>query len=217
MKARLLVILLLLLVLFVRLRLDHRESGHGAVITGPFPEIFGQWHGEDVAIDADIRKRLDPDAMILRRYSTGSRTVELYGVFYNSQTTDKTMHSPLNCYPGSGWEITAKESKLFSGLKYPSETISATRLRIHKGLDRRYLYYWYYSGGHAASNQYLNKWFTLVSALTDRRTDGGLMMIIMPASTDRTVRLAEADFIPQVIDFLSQQSISRSSSGNKRR
>ena len=150
---------------------------------------------------------LDPDQLLFRRYHDASgNTIDLYGVFYESQGANRTMHSPLNCYPGSGWEVVEKTRIPISNSSGDGGTFKITRLILQKGLQKRLLYYWYYAGGELASNQYINKLLTLYSALFRGRTDGGLMTVSTKKDEQgRQKKYLENVFIPELLDYLSKQ------------
>jgi len=171
------VIILLGLALFARQWIENRQKSALKMELIPFEHNLGEWKGTDLKLDADVVELLNPDQIVFRRYQNPSgRSVDLYGVFYGSQGADRTMHSPLNCYPGTGWEIVGK-SKVHLNGPGDDKGFEVRKLLLRKGLAMRLLYYWYYAGGKTASNQYMNKALTLYGALMHGRTDGGLVTV----------------------------------------
>jgi EpsI family protein len=154
-------------------------------------------------LDADVVKMLNPDQIVFRRYRNPSgRSVELYGVFYGSQGADRTMHSPLNCYPGSGWEIVGKGKVRLRRGNGDGNGFEARKLVLRKGLAKRLLYYWYYAGGKTASDQYMNKALTLYGALVNGRTDGGLVTVsTMQDDAGLNQEYMEKEFLPVLIEL----------------
>ena len=187
----------------------HRSAPKMALI--PFEQNMGNWKGLDLELDADVVEMLNPDQIVFRRYQNPSgRSVDLYGVFYGSQGASRTMHSPLNCYPGSGWEIVGKSKILLHGSENGNDGFEVRKLILRKGLIRRLLYYWYYAGGETASNQYMNKALTLYGALMRGRTDGGLITLsTIQDDSGMNQECLEKDFLPDLLDYLSNQPISR--------
>ena len=207
----LVVALLLVLTIAVREWIDGRwADGHSS---GPVPVNFSlrEWRGEDLALDNEVLEMLKPDQLIFRRYRhPEGQTALVYGIFYLSQGTGRTMHSPMNCYPGSGWEIVDKEEVTLHGLTKPDIRIKAQKAIIRKGMEKRVLYFWYYAGGKVAANQYLNKVLTLYGAVVNGRTDGGLITI----STDfgkpsENQEDFEKNFISRIIDGLANHPVAR--------
>ena len=52
----------------------------------------------------EILKVLGADDYLSRFYYTENAMVGLYVGYYKSQRQGDTMHSPLNCLPGAGWQ-----------------------------------------------------------------------------------------------------------------
>lgn len=175
----------------------------------PFEKEMGGWKGTDLRMDAAVAEMLNADQIVFERYEHPSgRSVDLYGAFYGSQGANRTMHSPLNCYPGSGWEVVANENVRLKGLQGDDRDFKVRKLILRKGLARRLLYYWYYAGGKTASNQYMNKLLTLYGALFHGRTDGGLVTVAtIEDEKGLNERYLENNFIPVLLDFLSKQPI----------
>ena len=204
-------IILLGLTLFSREWIESRQKSAPKMKIIPFEQSLGDWKGADLKLDADVVEMLNPDQIVFRRYQNSSgKSVDLYGVFYGSQGADRTMHSPLNCYPGSGWEIVGKGKVRLRGPGGGDDGFEVMKLTLRKGLARRLLYYWYYAGGNTASNQYINKALTLYGALVNGRTDGGLVTVsTIQDDAGKNQEYLEKDFIPALLEYLSKQPISR--------
>ena len=204
-------IILLCLALFAGDWVENRQKSASKMELIPFEQDLGDWNGTDLKLDADVVEMLNPDQIVFRRYQNPSgRSVDLYGVFYGSQGADRTMHSPLNCYPGTGWEIVGKSKVHLNGSGDDKNGLEVRKLILRKGLAKRLLYYWYYAGGKTASNQYLNKFLTLYGALVHGRTDGGLVTVsTIMDNAGLNQKYLEEDFIPVLLEFLSKQPISR--------
>ena len=199
------------LALFAREWVNDRQSSATKMELMPFDHNLGAWKGVDLNLDADVVAMLNPDQIVFRRYqNTSGRSVDLYGVFYGSQGTHRTMHSPLNCYPGSGWEIVGKSKIRLHRSGDTGEGIEVRKVIMRKGLASRLLYYWYYAGGNTASNQYVNKALTLYGALMHGRTDGGLVTVsTLQDDSGMNQAYLEKDFVPNLLEYLSDKPISR--------
>ncbi len=204
-------IILLLLALFAREWIENRQKSALKMELIPFEQNLGDWKGADLKLDADVVEMLNPDQILFRRYQNPSGgSVDLYGVFYGSQGADRTMHSPLNCYPGTGWEIVEKSKVLLQGPGDDKKDLVVQKLILRKGLAKRLLYYWYYAGGKTASNQYMNKALTLYGALMHGRTDGGLVTVsTIQDDAGLNQEYLEKDFVPTLLEYLSKQPVSR--------
>ena len=199
------------LALFAKEWTNSRQKSALKMTLIPFEHNLGNWKGSDLKLDADVVEMLNPDQTVFRRYQNPSgRSVDLYGVFYGSQGANRTMHSPLNCYPGSGWEIVGKSKVRLHGPGNDEGGFEVQKLILRKGLVRRLLYYWYYAGGNSASNQYVNKALTLYGALMRGRTDGGLITVsTIQDVSGMNQEYLKKDFVPNLLDYLSNQPISR--------
>ena len=69
------------------------------------PMTFSPWNGRpDAEPDQATLDILGADDHLTRSYFGPSTPIGLYVGFWNSQQAGDTIHSPLNCLPGSGWE-----------------------------------------------------------------------------------------------------------------
>lgn len=66
----------------------------------------GDWRGTDgKPLDAETINALGADAYLTRDYSDGARApIGVYIAFYGAQRPGISVHSPLHCLPGTGWE-----------------------------------------------------------------------------------------------------------------
>jgi EpsI family protein len=204
-------IILLCLALFAREWLENRQKSALKMELIPFEQNLGDWKGTDLKLDADVVEMLNPDQIVFRRYQNPSgRSVDLYGAFYGAQGAGRTMHSPLNCYPGTGWEIVGKSKVRLQVQGDDKNGLEVRKLILRKGLAKRLLCYWYYAGGKTASNQYMNKALTLYGALMNGRTDGGLVTVsTIMDNAGLNQEYLEKDFVPTLLEYLSKQPISR--------
>lgn len=200
--ARIIIICILILLLGGKIWIDSRDISSHQVTLDPIPLQLGTWKGENLLIAPRIIELLLPDEIIFRRYTSNNFIADFYGIFYLSQATNKTFHSPLNCYPGSGWEIVDKSNITVRGKQFPQTSVNATKLTIQKGLNRRYLYYWFSAGEKTTGNEYKNKLLTVYNSLFNGRSDGGLIMVSTPISKADQINEVEGGFIPTLLDSL---------------
>src|SRR4051812_47075404 len=74
-----------------------------------FPMELGNWRGSKEAdFTADVLDVLGVDEYINRLYRPKSGYAGLYIGYSRSQRQGDTIHSPLNCLPGAGWEPLSK-------------------------------------------------------------------------------------------------------------
>jgi EpsI family protein len=121
----------------------------------------------------------------------------LYVGYYQSQRSGDTMHSPLNCLPGAGWNP-VKRSHITIPINDKS-AIEINRIVILKGLDKQVVLYWYQSHGRVIASEYWGKIYTVLDAVRTNRTDAALVRIICPVAGMDTESEAFAE--QQAIEF----------------
>jgi exosortase D (VPLPA-CTERM-specific) len=147
------------------------------------PLGVSRWEGRDNApLDPTIVNMLRVDDYLSRTYvAPDGSWVNLYVGYYRSQRQGQTMHSPLNCLPGAGWEPVGRGRLVVSaGRERPAEV---NRLIIQKGLDRQLVLYWYQAHGRIVASEYWGKIYTVVDAIRLNRSDGSLVRVMIPISS----------------------------------
>ena len=104
----------------------------------------------------------------------------IYVGYYDRQTQGRTIHSPKNCLPGSGWEPLASrpETVTTSG-----GLVTVNRYLLQNGQQQALVLYWYQGRGRVAWNEYAVKWDLLRDAALRRRSDEALVRIVVPVTT----------------------------------
>jgi EpsI family protein len=148
-----------------------------------FPQQIQQWRGESLPpLDARVLAVLGADDILNRVYVSPDRAeLGLYVGFYNSQRQGDSIHSPMNCLPGAGWEPLSRSSIAIPvAMPDGSTTVDANRYVIQKGLNRQLVLYWYQSHGRTVASEYWSKLFLIRDAMRLNRTDAALVRVIVP-------------------------------------
>ncbi|HEX8119015.1 MAG TPA: EpsI family protein [Pyrinomonadaceae bacterium] len=171
-----------------------------------FPVEVGGWRqsGRDVRFDAATEAVLRADDYVSRDYAgEGGRVASLYVGYYSTQRTGATYHSPLNCLPGSGWELkepSTVEVKPSGG----RSSFKANSYVIEHGPDKMLLLYWYQGRGRAVASEYVDKVYTVFDSIRLRRSDGAMVRVLVPFRGDvRGAEQVAAQFAAQVAPNLS--------------
>jgi EpsI family protein len=157
----------------------------------------------DLRFDQKILTVLGVDEYISRVYTAPTNvSVGLYIGYYQSQREGDTMHSPLNCLPGAGWQP-VKQERIFvpvamsldsaTGQPAGSREILVNRFVIQKGLDKQVVIYWYQSHGRVVASEYWGKIYTVVDAIRMNRTDAAMLRVICPVYGNDTAAEARAE------------------------
>lgn len=148
---------------------------------GQLPLEIGAWRGQDSKPFApDILAVLGVDEYVNRVYESERSYASLYIGYYGSQRQGDTIHSPLNCLPGSGWEPLSK-SYLAIPVTIDEQTerqVIVNRYVVQKGLDQYVVLYWYQSHGRVVANEYRSKAFMVYDAFRLNRTDAALVRVM---------------------------------------
>lgn len=178
---------LILMVFFTGITFVERNNHIKEIIPSPppfssFPLQLGEWQGKRDVIPPDVLAALRPSDYWLANYThpNDKNFINFYVAYYNSQREGITTHSPSNCLPGDGWEIS--NSHIVPITLANGEVIRVTRLLIHKGQDSQLVYYWFNERGRNLTETYYAKWYLLWDSLTMNRTDGALIRLITPLS-----------------------------------
>ena len=173
-----------------------------------------EWSGRaDADLEPEIVKILGVDEYLLRTYvSRPDQTVAgLYIGYHDSQRQGDTIHSPLNCLPGAGWQPLSQSTVSVPVLPTPdasqTRTIEINDVLIGKGLDRQVVLYWYQSHRRVVANEYWGKIFTVVDAVRYNRTDAALVRVVVPVQDGLPAEQARARgiaFVQSLFPLLGQ-------------
>jgi EpsI family protein len=175
-----------------------------------FPQQIEQWSGQSLPpMDAKILAILGTDDILNRVYiSADHAAAALYVGFYNSQRQGDSIHSPMNCLPGAGWEPVSRSSIAIPvTMRDGATTVNANRYVIQKGLNRQLVLYWYQSHGRTVASEYWSKFYLIRDAVRLNRTDAALVRVIVPidprADDGETVAERQAgDFVKSLFPLL---------------
>jgi EpsI family protein len=177
-----------------------------------FPMAIGEWRGvQEPPFSKDILAVLGVNDYLTRAYFTPDRAgVGLYIGYYQSQRQGDTMHSPLSCLPGAGWEPLSKAAlrvNVDSSPGGPPRDIEINRYLIQKGLDKQLVLYWYQAHNRVVASEYWGKFYLIADAVRMNRTDGSLVRVISPISTaeggESTAEATAVRFVKSMFPLLS--------------
>jgi EpsI family protein len=173
------------------------------------PMRLGEWEGRQVPdMDSKVLAILGVDDYINRvYYSPELFPASLYVGYYQSQREGDTMHSPLNCLPGAGWNPIKRGHISVQAEGKPP--IEINRIIILKGIEKQVVLYWYQSHGRAVASEYWGKIYTVLDALRANRTDAALVRVISPvagaeAQAETFAEQRAVDFVKTLYPLLSR-------------
>ena len=150
-----------------------------------FPTQIGKWEGVETHFNQKVYDILGVDDSLLMDYKSdvSKIPINLYIGYYKSQRKGDLIHSPQNCMPGAGWNIT-QDTIQSLGL---NENLKTTKLLIQKGDQKSITLYWFQTGGQYISNEYMQKLALIWNAFLHRRTDGAFIRLIAPIGEEGEV------------------------------
>ncbi|NLT65131.1 MAG: EpsI family protein [Acidobacteria bacterium] len=173
------------------------------------PMQVGEWEGREAPeMQEQVLQVLGVDDYIYRIYYTQELyPASLYVGYYESQRQGDTIHSPMNCLPGAGWNP-AENDRIVVPIEGRSP-IEINRIVIQKGTDRRLVLYWYQSHGRVIASEYWGKIYTVLDALRTNRTDAALVRVILPimgmdSEATRTSEALGVGFVQQLFPLLTE-------------
>jgi EpsI family protein len=175
------------------------------------PMTLSPWNGVTAPpLSAEVMKTLGADEYIRRWYRTGtdgtnrtSRVVEMDVSYYAQPRVGATMHSPLNCLPGTGWRIVRVDTRALPG----QPDVHVRLLEVQRRTRRFAMAYWFQSRDRSVADEGSTRLRLLADALQRRPTAAGLVRVMAPAdgshSADDAVLAFAATLLPELRRVLS--------------
>lgn len=171
------------------------------------PKSFGEWKQirPDARFDQATESVLRADDYVLREYALpDGQEASLYVGYYSTQRVGATYHSPLNCMPGSGWNLSDQQTVSIQ----PSDgsaSFEANAYIIQNASERHALIYWYQGRGRAIASEYRDKIYTVWDSMRLRRSDGSMVRVLVPIKgTDEEALKLAVDLASKVSPELSR-------------
>jgi len=170
------------------------------------PMEFDSWRlVREGYVDEETQAVLKADDTLTRLYGAGQATATLFVAFFKTQRTGQAPHSPKNCLPGSGWEITSagRLTLTIPGQRTPIEINS---YRVAKGEERTVVLYWYQSRDRVVASEYEAKFWLVADAIRHNRTDTALVRVVVPVRNQGEEAAARAgvDFVRKFFPALKK-------------
>jgi EpsI family protein len=160
-----------------------REAAPAAPPTVPalasLPLTISGWAGSEAPpLEADIAEGLATDQYVHRYYRDASSVLEMDVAYYGQPRVGANMHSPLNCLPGSGWEVTYVADRTLPTTIGP---IAVRELTARRDRTQYALTYWYQSRHRIVASEYAARLHLFGDAIRRRPADAALVRVMMPA------------------------------------
>lgn len=172
------------------------------------PLQLDRWTGADgPPFTKDIMAVLGVDEYITRNYTNAKEPpIGLYIGYYQSQREGDTIHSPMNCLPGAGWQPMQSGTATIT-VAGRTAPIEVNRYVIQKGADKQLVLYWYQSHGRVIASEYKSKIFMVLDAIRMNRSDAALVRVISPLGQNDSGAAAEkraTEFVQTLFPLLER-------------
>ena len=188
----------------VATRIAPGDAGGHDIALANVPYTIGTWNGTDAApLDAETERTLAADAVLNRTYLAGNEAVGLYIAYYRAQRPGVSVHSPLHCLPGTGWEPEATRT-----IELGASDNEIKQMIVRRNLNRAVVYYAYSVHGRLVADEVLSKLWLLHDRIRGGRGDAALFRVVVPVTgsveaAERQGLAFTRDFLPYVIQLWS--------------
>ena len=159
----------------------HAPAEGARVVESRIPLTLADWQGVEAgALDAETEQALGADLVVNRTYrSRDGVETGLYVAYYAQQRPGVSIHSPLHCLPGTGWDVMSNE---VVSLGLPDgRTGAVRRLVAQKASTRVMILYWYDIQGRVIANDLASRLYLLNGRIRSGRNDAALVRLVIPA------------------------------------
>lgn len=145
-----------------------------------FPKAIGKWQAQDnQRLDEQVAQVLGVDDYVYRNYiSPQGESINLYGSYFSYTDRTKGYHSPLNCMPGSGWNIASTKPVSIELRNSPVEEVTVNRMVLQQGNRLQVSLYWYQCRGRIMHSEYEERIYRVIDSIFQGRTDGSFIRLI---------------------------------------
>lgn len=148
------------------------------------PSNIDGWAGSDQQIDQETLDVLGAGDFLSRVYSRDAQTapIGLFIGYFPTQRTGQSIHSPKHCLPGAGWVF--ESSNYLNLVDVNGKPHRVGEYIISNGTARQFVIYWYQAHGRSIANEYAAKIYMIADAMRLNRTDGALVRVITPITSN---------------------------------
>ena len=165
--------------------------------TPAYPDFFARfdldyrdWKAQNFNLSPPEREMLQPDAVLVRRYTSERNPNEWAEISVIAGHRKKTVHNPAFCIGGDGWETVSEESTVYV---LDGKRVEATRAKIMKDGKSLYATYFFTNGGFSCANMGRFQVAQIVGRLGSRPSLGALVRIITPVGASPVSGIALTD------------------------
>ena len=177
---------------------------------GELPMTLTPWAGFTAPpLPPEVLGTLAADDYIRRYYARAGapapqgatqEAVEMDVSYYAQPRVGANMHSPLNCLPGNGWQITGMDTVPLTGLN----NVRVQALTVQRGEDRFAMAYWFQSRDRVITGEASTRFHLLADALQRRPTDTGIVRVMAPVDNATSAHAVVLAFASRLVPELTK-------------
>jgi exosortase D (VPLPA-CTERM-specific) len=157
-----------------------------------FPTQLGAWQGVSSPMERQYLDALQLDDYVLADYSLMEKVpVNVYVAYYESPKKGRSSHSPRQCIPGGGWEISSFEPLSLDPASGMNSPLDVNRVVIQKDGHKQIVYYWFKQRDRWITSEYLVKFYLFWDSLTRHRADGALVRLVSAVNAGETEAIVD--------------------------
>jgi EpsI family protein len=142
-----------------------------------FPAQVGPWErSNDIPVDVSTQAQLGADRLMNSNYmQPNGEFANVFVAWFQSQRSGTSQpHSPQVCLPASGW---VPEANGLIDIDTSLGKITVNRYVIVRGSERVVVLYWYQTPRRVVAGEWAAKFWLMLDALRDRRTDTSIVRV----------------------------------------
>jgi exosortase D (VPLPA-CTERM-specific) len=152
-----------------------------------FPLQLGAWQGVSSPMERQYLDALQLDDYVFADYSLMEKVpVNVYVAYYESPKKGRSSHSPRQCIPGGGWDISSFEPLRLDPASGMNSPLDVNRVVIQRDGQKQIVYYWFKQRDRWITSEYLVKFYLFWDSLTRQRADGALVRLVSVVNADET-------------------------------
>lgn len=155
------------------------------------PLEFPNWTSRNAPLSDRVLEVLGADDFILTdMVGPDGQQINLYIAYLEARREGKSWHSPLQCLPGGGWEVSGRES--FDAETYDGHKFKLNRMIIRQKDAEMVVHFWYDHRGRKISNEFSMRAWVVWDDLFKSRSDGAMVRLMTRVKEGETRADAEA-------------------------
>lgn len=142
------------------------------------PMQLGEWTGgPGPAPTARELELLSATSYLSRAYRKGAVSIDLSIAYYAMQRAGESIHTPKNCLPGAGFEISKYDS---ADILLDGRPHRINKFTVQNGDAKLLVLYWYQTRARVIADEYKGKAFLIWDAITTGRTEDSVVKAYLP-------------------------------------